>query len=403
MRVTVERLGHLGDGVAAGPVFVPGALPGEVVEGALVGERIADPRIVTPSPDRVSADCPHYRACGGCSLMHVRPSVLAAWKQDIVRHALGDLVSSDLFRPVHTSPDRSRRRATLAGRRTKTGALVGFHGRASGIIADIPGCRLLIPELIEALGPLRRVVEVGTSRKAELDLTVTQTDTGLDLAVAGGKPLTADLIGQLSAIAAEAGFARITWGTETATMATPPRVRFGGTAVTLPPGAFLQATADGEAALLAAVRSALGDAGRIADLFAGCGTFSLPLAERAEVHAVEFDRDMLAALDGGWRGGRGLHRVTTEARDLFRRPLLPDELRGFDAVVIDPPRAGAEAQAAELARSRIGRIAMVSCNPITFARDARLLAAAGFRIDWLQVVDQFRWSPHVELVARMSR
>ncbi|MBC7143682.1 MAG: class I SAM-dependent RNA methyltransferase, partial [Rhodobacteraceae bacterium] len=170
-----------------------------------------------------------------------------------------------------------------------------------------------------------------------------------------------------------------------------------------PSGAFLQATGAGEAALVGAVREAVGAAKRIADLFAGAGTFSLPLADRAEVHAVEGEASMLAALDAGWRQASGLHRVTTEARDLFRRPLLRDELMRFDAVVIDPPRAGAEAQARELAGAGVPVIAAVSCNPVTFARDARILSDAGFAIDWVQVVDQFRWSPHVELVARLSR
>ena len=184
----------------------------------------------------------------------------------------------------------------------------------------------------------------------------------------------------------------------------PPRINTStaGARVVPPPGAFLQATDHGEASLLAAVTEAIGTARRIADLFAGCGTFALPLTARAEVLAVEGDAGMTAAMDKGWRGATGLKRLTTQTRDLFRRPLEPDELRGFDAVVIDPPRAGAEAQTAAIARAKVPVIAMVSCNPATFARDARLLVAAGYRIDWVQPVDQFRWSPHVELAARLS-
>ena len=177
----------------------------------------------------------------------------------------------------------------------------------------------------------------------------------------------------------------------------------GRALVVPPPGAFLQATAEGEAALLDAVRDAVGDAARIVDLFAGCGTFALPLAEQADLRAYEGDAAMIAALDRGWRQAPGLHRLTAEARDLFRRPLEPDEFKGVDAVVIDPPRAGAEAQCATLARSQVPVIAMVSCNPVTFARDARALVAAGYRLDWVQVVDQFRWSAHVELAARLSK
>ena len=403
MRLTVERLGHLGDGIAPGPVFVPMVLPGEVVEGDVVDGRMTAPRIVTPSPDRVKPACPHYRACGGCGLMHASDDFVAGWKADVVRTALAAQGLDAPFRPVVTSPPQSRRRATLSGRRTKKGALVGFHGRASGTIVEIPGCRLLHPHLMAALPTLAEVTALGASRKGEVGLTVTVTEGGLDLTVAEGKPLDQSLFSALAALAERADLARIVWNGEPVASRRPAAQRFGAARVVPPSGAFLQATAAGEAALVGAVREAVGAAKRIADLFAGAGTFSLPLAERAEVHAVEGEAAMLAALDAGWRQTTGLHRVTTEARDLFRRPLLPDELTRFDAVVIDPPRAGAEAQARELAGSGVQVIAAVSCNPVTFARDARILSDAGFAIDWVQVVDQFRWSPHVELAARLSR
>ncbi|WP_347311760.1 class I SAM-dependent RNA methyltransferase [Defluviimonas sp. SAOS-178_SWC] len=403
MKLTVERLGHLGDGIAPGPVFVPMALPGEVVEGDVTDGRMADPRIVTPSPARVRPACPHYRACGGCSLMHASEDFVADWKAGVVRTALAAQGLEAPFRPVMTSPPQSRRRATLSGRRTKKGALVGFHGRASGTIVEIPGCRLLHPALIAALPLLNEVTMLGASRKGEVALTVTVTEGGLDLAVSDGKPLEQSLFLVLAALTERAGLARIVWNGEPVVSRHPAAQRFGNARVVPPAGAFLQATEAGEAALVAAVRDAVGGAKRIADLFAGSGTFSLPLADRAEIHAVEGEAAMLAALDAGWRQAPGLHRVTTETRDLFRRPLLPDELKRFDAVVIDPPRAGAEAQARELAGSSVAVIAAVSCNPVTFARDARLLADGGFAIDWIQVVDQFRWSPHVELVARFSR
>lgn len=403
MRLTVERLGHLGDGIAPGPVFVPMVLPAEVVEGDVVNGRMTEPRIVTPSPDRVKPACPHYRACGGCGLMHASDDFVAGWKADVVRTALAAQGLDAPFRPVVTSPPHSRRRATLSGRRTKKGALVGFHGRASGMIVEIPGCRLLHPDLMAALPILAEVTTLGASRKGEVALTVTVTEGGLDLAVADGKPLDQSLFSALAVLAERADLARIVWNGEPVVSRRPAAQRFGAARVVPPSGAFLQATAAGEAALVGAVREAVGAAKRIADLFAGAGTFSLPLAERAEVHAVEGEAAMLAALDAGWRQATGLHRVTTEARDLFRRPLLPDELTRFDAVVIDPPRAGAESQARELAGSGVQVIAAVSCNPVTLARDARILSDAGFTMDWVQVVDQFRWSPHVELVARFSR
>ncbi|MFM2354736.1 MAG: hypothetical protein RLZZ528_472 [Pseudomonadota bacterium] len=403
MKVTVLRLGHLGDGVADGPVYVAGGLPGEEVEGDISGDRIAQPRIVTPSPDRVRAACAHYRACGGCGLMHASDSFVAGWKLDVVRLALTAQGLAAEFRPVATSPAGSRRRATLAGRRTKSGAIVGFHGRASGTITEIPDCRLLHPALIATLPALREITVIGASRKGGLDLAVTLTTGGPDLAVTGGKPMDATLFQGLAGIAEQVGLSRVTWDGEAAVLRHPPAQRIGRATVVPPPGAFLQATREGEAALVGSVLEATEGAGRIADLFAGCGTFALPLAERAEVHAVEGDTAMIEAALAGSRTVQGLKRLTGAARDLFRRPLLPDELARFDAVVIDPPRAGAEAQTREIARSGLARVAAVSCNPVTFARDARILADAGFRLDWVQVVDQFRWSPHVELAAQFTR
>lgn len=409
MRLTVERLGHLGDGVAPGPdgvpVFVPGALPGEVVEAEVSGERATGLRILTPSADRVAAPCPHYRACGGCSLMHASDRFLAGWKEAVVRGALAGQGLDAPLRAIVTSPPHSRRRATLAGRRTKSGALVGFHGRASGMISEVTGCLLLHPDLLAVLPALEAVTALGASRKAAMSLAITLTDGGVDLAAGDAKPLDQSLFSALSALAAKAGLARVTWNGEPVVTLSPPQQTFGPAHVTPPAGAFLQATREGEAALLGAVTEAVTGAKVVADLFAGTGTFALPLAARAEVHAAEGDAAMLAALVTGWRqaAGAGLHRLTHEARDLFRRPLLAAELARFDAVVIDPPRAGAEAQAYELAGSRVPVIAAVSCNPVTFARDARILTRGGYRIDWLLPVDQFRWSPHVELVARFVR
>lgn len=279
---------------------------------------------------------------------------------------------------------------------------MGFHARASDSVTAIPDCRLLDPRLIAAVPAMAAITQAGGSRKGELALALTVLEPGLDLAVRGGKPLDPGLRTDLAGIAAGAGIARLTWEGETVYQAASPWAQMGAARVSPPPGAFLQATPQAEAAMVAAMRAALGDARRVADLFAGCGTFALPLAEGAEVHAVEGEGAMLAALDAGWRGAPGLKRVTTEARDLFRRPLLAGELSGFDAVVIDPPRAGAEAQFSQIAQAGVPVVGAVSCNPVTFARDARLLAAAGYRIDWVQVIDQFRWSPHVELAARLS-
>lgn len=397
----IERLGHRGEGVAAG-VFVARALPGEVIDGVVENGRIAQPRIVTPSPERVAAPCRHYKACGGCALQHASDDFVARWKQEVVAQALAGHGLSAPFRQMHTSPANARRRATLSGRRLKSGALVGFHARASDTLTAMPGCRLLHPALLATLPALEEVTLAGASRKGELALTVTALDGGVDLSVSGGKPLDTALRQMLPQIAARHALARLTWDGDTLYQTQPPRLTFGRAGVSPPPGAFLQATPQGAATLVAAMQEAVGEARHIADLFAGCGTFALPLAERAEVYAIESDAAMLAALDAGWRTTAGLKRITTETRDLFRRPLLPDELARFDALVIDPPRAGAEAQFHEIARAQVPVIGAVSCNPVTFARDAKLLVMAGYRLDWVQVVDQFRWSPHVELAARLS-
>jgi 23S rRNA (uracil1939-C5)-methyltransferase len=239
----------------------------------------------------------------------------------------------------------------------------------------------------------------GASRKGALAVTLTQSREGLDVSVTGGKPLDGPLQQSLAQVAQAHHVARLSWDGDVIAMAAPPTQVFGAAKVVPPPGAFLQATDAGEAALVAAVCEIAEGATCVADLFAGCGTFSLPLARRAEVLAVEGDGDMVQALDQGWRGAIGLKHVTSVARDLFRRPLLVDELEKFDTVVLDPPRAGAAAQVAELAKAQVARIAYVSCNPVTFARDARCLTDAGYTLEWLQVVDQFRWSVHTELVA----
>lgn len=398
----VERLTLKGEGVTQGLV-IERVLPGEEVEGIAVDGRIAQPRVLTPSVQRVAAPCRHYRACGGCALMHGSDEFVAGWKQEVVRLALAGQGVEAPFRPILTSPPASRRRATLAGRRLKSGALVGFHGRASGTVTEIDGCHLLDPALMAALPAMEALVEAGAARKGEVRLTATAFDEGVEVSVEGGKVLDADLRARLPPLALRHAIVRLSWNGEVLLQQVPPTLGIGRARVSPPPGAFLQATPQGEAALIAAVREALGPARKVADLFAGCGTFALPLAETAEVHAVEGNGALLTALDLAWRGAGGLKRVTTEVRDLFRRPLLPDELARFDAVVIDPPRAGAEAQIAELARAQVSRIAHVSCNPLTFARDARSLVTAGYRLDWVQVIDQFRWSSHVELAARFVR
>lgn len=406
MKVTVERLGHLGDGVATAPegnVFVTGALPGEIVEGVRSGDRLTELRIVTPSVHRVRPPCAHARTCGGCQLQHVSDEFVAEWKTEVVRSALDGQGLSAAFKPIVTSPATSRRRATLSARRTKTGALLGFHARGSDTLVATPDCLLLHPELIKAFEGLAAIVRLGGSRSAEVSLSITRTSSGVDVVVEGGKPLAPALRMKLAQIVEANRFARLTWSGETVALRDQPILRFGQASVILPPGAFLQATENGEAALLAAVRAALGPQKRVIDLFAGLGTFAIPLASQCEVLAVEGEATMTAAVEKAVRKAEGLHRITVETRDLFRRPLEPEEFRGVTGVVLDPPRAGAEAQVARLAEAAVPVIAYASCNPVTFARDAKALVLAGYFLDWVQVVDQFRWSTHVELVGCLRR
>lgn len=332
-------------------------------------------------------------------MQHASDEFVAGWKVDVVQRALAARGIKGKIAGIETSPPASRRRARLSGRRVKGGALLGFHARASDQIVAVPDCLILVPQIRAALPVLETLVRLAATRVSEVNLTVTASRAGLDVAVEGGRPLTRGLGEEVAQWAGENRIARVVWDGEQIAMHAPPLQRFGGVDVLPPPGAFLQATAEGEVALVREVRRILGPSRRIVDLFSGCGTFALPLARGAEVHAVEGDSAMVEALLAGWRHALGLQQVTGEARDLFRRPLLPEELGRFNAAVIDPPRAGAEAQVAALAGAQVPVIAMVSCNPVTFARDAAMLIENGYSMSPVLVVDQFRWSAHVELVA----
>lgn len=399
----ITRLGHHGDGIADGPLFAPLTLPGEIVSAKPVGKKLEDIRIIEPSSDRVSPRCRHFKSCGGCQLQHVSDRFLENWKQEVVKTALASNGLETHFLPIAVSPPQSRRRATFAARRTKKGAMAGFHARASDTLVEIPDCQLLHPDLMAALPVAKALAQIGASRKHSISVATTLSASGLDICVADGKPLDGPLRVELAALAEQHALARLTWEDEVIATRLPPEQEFGDIHVVPLPGAFLQATKQGEEALRQDVQDIVGASAKVIDLFAGCGTFALPLARNAAVHAVEGDQAMMAALDSGWRMAQGLKAVTHETRDLFRRPLMPDELAKFDAAVIDPPRAGASAQIAELAKSDISKIAYVSCNPVTFAKDAKHLVDHGYQLKALRVVDQFRWSSHVELVAHFMR
>ena len=403
MNHLIKRLDRGGDGVAAGSLRVPLALPGEIVAGEVRSGLIAAPTVVSPSPARVRPPCRHFGACGGCALQHASDSFVKDWKQRIVRDALAEYGLSAPIGRVHTSPPASRRRAVFSGRRMKNRAVVGFHAPASDTIVGIPDCILLAPALTALLPALERIVMVGGSRRGELRMSVNSSETGADIRADGGKPVNSGLVEKLARIVSDHAISRLTWNGDLVAQVDQPYQNLGGVRVVPPPGSFLQPTKEGELAMIGAVTRAVGQAGLVADLFAGCGTLTLPLARMARIHSVDADAGMLRSLESACRGVSGLKTVTTETRDIHRHPLAPRELAAFDALVADPPRAGAGAQAAAIGNSDLARVAMVSCNPVSFARDARIMADAGFGIEWIEIIDQFRWSVHVELVARLSR
>lgn len=408
---TVTAMGAQGDGLAVLqrppapplPLFVPYALPGERVEGLLEGDRLTPSQILTPSPERAEPVCRYFGRCGGCLLQHWQSRPYLAWKQGLVEAALRREGLVAPVRPIRDAHGAGRRRAILHARRTGTRTVLGFAERRSHAMVDVADCPVLAAPLRAALPALRAVAEALAPLDKPLDLQATLTETGIDLDVRGSGPLPPMVLMDLAALAEQAGFARLSRHGELILQRTAPVVAMGAARVELPVASFLQATAEGEVVLAALVGEALDGARRIADLFAGAGTFALRLADTARIHAVEGNAAAIAALVKAGRATPGLKRVEGEARDLFRRPLLAPELEAFDAVVIDPPRQGAEAQVRELAAAKIGRLAYVSCNATTFARDARMLVAGGWRLDRVTPVDQFRYSPHVELVATFSR
>jgi 23S rRNA (uracil1939-C5)-methyltransferase len=377
----IVRLAARGEGVTASGRFVPMTAPGDLAaaDGA-----------VTPGPHHAVPPCRHFPECGGCQLQHVDDSAYADYLKDRIASALAaqGIAAPDILAP-HLSPPNSRRRASLKA----AGGSVGFNAAASHRIVDMRECHILRGELFALVAPLRRLLT------ARAGASMTLADQGVDLLLEG---VGADSLSEAEAMTEFARAHRLArlslddgYGAQTIWEPEPVTISLSGVPVALPPGAFLQATAEGEAALVAAVREAVGTARITADLFAGLGTFALAL--EGKVYAAEGARDAALALKGA---GRGLF---VDHRDLFRRPLDAAELDRFEAVVLDPPRAGAREQMPLLAASQVPRIAYVSCNPATFARDARALVDGGYSLDWVRPVGQFRWSTHVELAAAFRK
>jgi 23S rRNA (uracil1939-C5)-methyltransferase len=386
----VVRIAARGDGVTAGGRHVAFTAPGDAVavDGSIV-----------PGPHRQVPPCRHYPECGGCQLQHVDDEAYANYLVERVAGALAQHELSTSILPPHLSPPRSRRRATLRAMKFGGRVILGFNAEKSNRIIDLKECHILRPELFALVDPLRRLLGLLLSPKRTAEVQVTLADQGADLLLRGVKAEGFEAAQALVDFAEQQGLARLCLdeglGPEVRWEPRPATVTLSGRPVLLPIGAFLQATQDGEGVLVASVVEAVGSPRASADLFAGVGTFALALPGR--VLAAEASRDAVLALK------RAAPAVSVQHRDLYRRPLMANELAGLDAVVLDPPRSGAEVQVAELASSAVPRIAYVSCNPATFARDAAVLASGGYRLDWARPVGQFRWSTHVELAAAFSR
>ncbi|HEX6860102.1 MAG TPA: class I SAM-dependent RNA methyltransferase [Caulobacteraceae bacterium] len=404
----IEKIGAQGDGVADGPVFVPLTLPGERVAARVQGDRAELVEVLRASPERIAPVSPHYGECGGCSLQHWAHGPYLAWKAEQLRLALGrERIETDILPPFAAAPG-TRRRLALHARKGKGGAEIGFKARRSWRLVAVETCPIADPRLVASFPALRRLAEPFLEHpKSAPTLHVTWTATGLDVDVTGVERrsggLSADARMRAAEAASAADMARVTMGGEIIYQARQPMVRLGPAAVALPAGAFLQAVPQAEQAMAEFVVEAVQGAGRLADLYCGVGTFTFRLAEVAPVYAADFTAPAIAALKAAMGTAPGLKAITAEARDLVRRPVLSSELGKIDAVVLDPPRAGAAEQVGEIARSKTPRVAYVSCNPATFARDARTLADAGFTLERVLPVDQFLWSPHIELVGVFTR
>lgn len=384
------RIAARGDGVTASGRHAAFAAPGDV---------LAEDGVVTPGPHRQVPPCRHFPECGGCQLQHIDNEAYVAY---LIERVSGALAQHDLasdIRAPHLSPPRTRRRATLRAMKAGGRVLLGFNAEKSNRLIDLAECHILRPEMFALLQPLRRLLSLLLAPKRTAEIHMTLADQGVDLLLKGVKAEGFEAALGLVDFAGEHRLARLSLdeglGPEARWEPQPATVTLSGRPVPLPIAAFLQATEDGEQALVAAVLEAVGAPATSADLFAGIGTFALALPGR--VLAAEASRDAVLALK------RAAPTIAAQHRDLYRRPLMADELSGLDAVVLDPPRSGAEAQVEQLAASTVPRIAYVSCNPATFAKDAAVLVSGGYRLDWVRPVGQFRWSTHVELAAAFSR
>jgi 23S rRNA (uracil1939-C5)-methyltransferase len=409
-RLLIDRLGQHGDGIAdgsAGPIYVPGTLPGEIVEvdaepGHPDRRRLVNVR--QSSALRIEPICRHFGVCGGCAMQHLSEEAYRSWKRDLVVTALSQAGIDVAVAPLADAHGDGRRRVVFHARCGTHGVLqVGFSAARAHHIVPIDRCPILANSLAGALKAAWAIAELLDCARKPLDIQFTATDQGLDVDIRGSGALTAPTMAALADVAQRYNFARLTRHGELIAQMRTPSLRMGAATVPLPPGAFLQATAQGEAVLSRLVVDFCTGADQIADLFAGLGTFALRLAARARVVAFDEDESAIHALQRAATGAAGLKPVHAERRDLFKAPLSAAELNRFDAVVFDPPRQGAQAQSREIAAGTVATVVAVSCSPGTFARDMRHLLDGGYRLVSVIPIDQFRYSAHVEIVAQLQK
>ena len=409
-RILVNRLGQHGDGIAdssEGPIYIPGTLPGETVEVDAEPGHPDRRRLVTvqqSSALRIEPICRHFGVCGGCAIQHLSEDSYRTWKRDLVVTALSQAGIDAPVAPLADAHGDGRRRVVFHARRGGHGVLqVGYSAARAHHIVPIDRCPILAKSLDGALKAAWAIAELLDFVRKPLDIQFTATDQGLDVDIRGSGALTAASMAALAGVAQRYDFARLTRHGELIAQMRRPSLRMGSAVVPLPPGAFLQATAEGEAVLSRLVVDCCTGADQIADLFAGVGTFALRLADHARVFAFDEDEFAIAALERAATGAAGLKPLRAERRNLFKAPLSATELSGFDAVIFDPPRQGAQLQSREIAASRVPTVVAVSCSPGTFARDIRQLLDGGYRLLSVVPIDQFRYSAHVEIVAHLQK
>lgn len=405
-RLTVSRLGAQGDGIAdtpAGPVFVPFALPGETVTAAINKDHADLIAVIEASPQRVEPPCRHFGTCGGCELQHLEEGAYRAFKHETVVTALRQRGLEVEVGDLITCPPASRRRVTWTALRTDAGMLLGYRKALSHEIVDIEEDPIAVPAIEGAIDLVRELAGVVCSTTDAFRLAVSATASGLDISVSGAGALSASRRQKATQFAIAKRLARLSFEGEIVVEPQKPQILIDDISVNLPPGGFLQAVEVAELAMADLVIGHLQRAKKVTDLFAGIGTFALRLGRNSMVHAVESEAPALAALDRAFRHAAGLKTITNERRDLVRRPLTWKELNAYDGLVFDPPRAGAEDQARQIARSDIRYVAAVSCNPATLARDLSILVEGGYRLISVTPIDQFLWSHHVEAVALLEK